>query len=207
MTRLAGVALASKAAGYVAQRYLKGDPEPREVKWSFLIGCNMAYRRSVLELAGMFDPLFWPGEEMIAAFKATQAGHKLVFHPLAYLYHYPRASLGRFLKQIYGYGATRIRLIRAGVEFEASTIVPAAWVASLVVLTALLPWCDVCRYLLLINLALYVMADAWVTAIKALETRRVADLLIFFLIPLMHLSYGMAEWMELAFPGRDLSEK
>ncbi|MBI2437219.1 MAG: glycosyltransferase family 2 protein, partial [Lentisphaerae bacterium] len=42
MARLAGSALASKAAGYVAERYLAGDPQPRAIRWSGLIGCNMA---------------------------------------------------------------------------------------------------------------------------------------------------------------------
>ena len=230
MGRLAGVVLASKAAGYVSERYLAGASGPREAKWSRLIGCNMAYRRTVLESIGLFDPAFWPGEEMIAAYRATQAGHKLVFHPEATLHHYPRASLGRFVKQIYGYGATRVRLFRAGVEFEPTTIVPAVWVLSLVLLgvgcllplfvRAALPWLGGalggdggaspffrwCLGLLGLDLALYALADAAIALAKFMETRRAVDLLIVFLIPVMHLTYGIAEWVELFRPGKDLSE-
>ena len=45
--RLAGLALSSGAAGYVAERYLKGGSKPREVDWDRIIGCNAAYRKSV----------------------------------------------------------------------------------------------------------------------------------------------------------------
>lgn len=206
MARLAGSALASKAAGYVAERYLAGDPQPREIKWSGLIGCNMAYRREVLERLGGFDPAFWPGEEMIAAFRATRLlGYKLIFQPGAILHHYPRGSFGRFCRQIYTYGATRIRLIRSGVELELSTIIPAVGLLAvgLLVLGALC--CRGAGYLLLSGGAFYCLADIYFTLAKYCATRRKVDLLIFFLIPVMHLTYGLAEWVELFRPGKDFS--
>ena len=123
VSRLAGSALSSWAAGYVAERYSHAG-ETRRVKWSRLIGCNMAYRKTVLMAIGGFDPGFWPGEEMKAAFLATRAGQILVFQPLARLYHYPRQSFALFMRQMYGYGATRIRLMRAGVEPELTSLVP-----------------------------------------------------------------------------------
>ena len=207
MARLAGVALSSKAAGYVSERYVKGKPVPRPAAWSRLIGCNMAFRRDVLADLGGFPADFWPGEEMITSFRATQKGHKLIFHPDAYVYHYPRHSVRRFWKQMHGYGATRIRLIRAGTEIEPTTLVPGAWVLSLLVLIVaafFTPWA---WWLLALDLALYALADAWITWSKFLETRRAVDLLIFFVIPVMHLSYGIAEWTELLRPNKDLSEK
>lgn len=207
MARLAGVALSSKAAGYVSERYLKGQPAPRPAAWSRLIGCNMAFRRDVLADLGGFPSDFWPGEEMITSFRATRKGYKLIFHPDAYVYHYPRHSVRRFWKQMHGYGATRIRLIRAGTEIEPTTLVPGMWVLSLLVLgvaALFTPWA---LWLLAADLALYALADAWITWSKFLETRRVVDLLIFFMIPVMHLSYGIAEWTELLRPNKDLSEK
>ncbi len=207
MARLAAVALSSKAAGYVADRYLKGSAEPRRIRWSQIIGCNMVYRRPVLESLGGFDPGFWPGEEMIAAYRAGRAGHGLMFHPEAYVYHYPRTSLGRFWKQMHGYGATRIRLLRARVHFEPTTVVPGLWVASLVALGIGALFSKLFLFLLALDLALYLAADAWITLDKFAETKRPVDLLVFFLIPVMHLSYGIAEWVEFFRPNRDLSEK
>jgi cellulose synthase/poly-beta-1,6-N-acetylglucosamine synthase-like glycosyltransferase len=123
--RLAGLALASPAAGYVAARYRVAGSAPVAIGWSKIIGCNMCYRRNVLETLGGFDPAFWPGEEMIAAFRVQQGGSRLLFYAAAWVYHYPRQSFRRFWRQIHGYGATRVRLCRGGVEIEPTTFVPA----------------------------------------------------------------------------------
>ncbi len=205
MARLAGLTLASKAAGYVAARYTAGHPDNFDAKWSNLIGCNMAFRKDVLAALGGFDVAFWPGEEMLAAFRATQAGHTLVFVPRAALQHFPRATFAGFLRQMYGYGATRIRLIRAGVENEWTTLVPAAWVASLVVLGLAALVTKWALWLLGLNLAFYLLAAFAIMLIKLRETKRVGDALLFFLIPCMHLAYGWAEWVEYFRPNADLS--
>jgi cellulose synthase/poly-beta-1,6-N-acetylglucosamine synthase-like glycosyltransferase len=207
LAHLAGVALASKAAGYVSGRYLQGHPEPRRITWSRIIGCNMAYRRRVLEEIGAFDPTFWPGEEMIASFRAMKNGHVLMFNPQAYVYHYPRESLSRFWKQIHGYGATRIRLLRGGCDFEPTTLVPGVWVLSLLVLGVGALFSKIFLWLLMLDLVLYFFADLWITLSKFRETRRRIDLLLIFLVPVLHLSYGIAEWAELFRPNKDLSEK
>lgn len=207
MARLAGVALASKAAGYVAERYLKAKDPMRHAKWSLIIGCNMAFRRTVLNELGGFNPAFWPGEEMIASFAAARRGYVMVFHSDAWVYHYPRQSLTRFCRQMYGYGATRIRLFRGGVEFEPTTIVPALWVLSLFVLGLGTLFSKLSFQLLLLNLALYALAAVAITLHKFAETRRPFDLLMVFIIPVMHVVYGMAEWAELLLPDYDLSEQ
>lgn len=204
--RLAGLALSSPAAGYVAWRYRADHPDPIPIKWSKIIGCNMAYRRTVLDEIGGFDPAFWPGEEMIASFRTQQRGHRLVFQPAAYVYHYPRQSFRRFWKQIHGYGATRIRLFRGGVEIEPTTMVPAAWVASLVVLGAAAVFWPIARCLLALDVALYLLVDLLVTLLMLRSTRQGRDLLLFFVIPVMHLSYGVGSWVEFFRPNKDLSE-
>lgn len=206
VARLAGLALASPAAGYVAWRYRADHPEAIPIKWSKIIGCNMAYRREALDGVGGFDPGFWPGEEMIASFRTEQGGHRLMFHPAAWVYHYPRQSIARFWKQIYGYGATRIRLFRGGVEIECSTMVPALWVASLVVLAAGgLLWRPL-WWLLAIDVALYAAMSLAVTLMMVASTKQARDLLLFFVIPVMHLSYGIGSWVEFVRPNKDLSE-
>lgn len=207
MTRLAGVALSSAAAGYVSERYLKGQSGLRQIGWSRIIGCNMVYRKKVIEEIGAFDPSFWPGEEMLAAFRTEKLGHTLLFNSEACVYHYPRQSLTRFWKQIWGYGATRIRLVRAGTEFEPTTVVPGVWVLSLLVLGVGAVFSKWFLILLILDLVAYALADFWITLAKVAETKRKADLLLFFLVPVLHLSYGLAEWTELLRPNKDLSEK
>ncbi len=205
--RLAGLALSSRAAGYVAARYQGSQDEPRQIKWSGIIGCNMVYRKNIFHEMGQFDPEFWPGEEMIAAHRTQRLGYKIIFVPRAYAYHYPRQNLTRFAKQIVGYGATRIRLIRAGVEFEWSTIVPMVWVLSLLILGIGAFFSIWLLWLLLLNLGMYALVDAAITLEMAAKSGKVRDLWLFLLIPLMHGCYGMGEWIELFTPNRDLSEK
>ncbi len=207
MPRLAGMTLASKATGYVSHRYLFASHEPLDVRWSRIIGCNMAFRKSLLELVGGFDPRYGPGDDLLAAAKLTRRGYKLVFHPRASLYHYPRSSFVRFCKQIFGYGATRVRLVRAGTEIELTTLVPGLWVLSLLVLGAGALCSKICLWLLVLDLVLYFFVDLWITLTKVAETKRKIDLLMFFLVPVLHLSYGLAEWTELFRPNKDLSEK
>lgn len=204
--RLAGLALTSRAAGYVSERYRIGNAAVREIGWSRIIGCNAAYRKSVFQQMGGFPPEFYPGEEMIAAWRTQQLGHTLLFIPAAWVYHYPRQSVKRFWRQVWGYGATRIRLKRAGTGFEWTTLVPAVWVLSLLVLGISARFSDLCSVLLRLNLELYALMALAVSLETAVQTRRIRDLLVFFMIPVMHLSYGLAEWFEFFRPNRDLSE-
>lgn len=208
LARLAGWALASRAAGYVAERYLAAGSAPRPVKWSRLIGCNMAYRREVLEEINGFDPRFWPGEEMIAAYIATvRKGRTLIFQPQAVLYHYPRTTYPGFLRQMFGYGATRIRLIRGGTDIEPATLAPMFLFAAFVVLGIGAFFSKILLALLLALAAAYFLFDVLCACLKWRAEKKPAALLIFLMIPGMHLSYGLAQWIELVRPGRDLSVK
>jgi cellulose synthase/poly-beta-1,6-N-acetylglucosamine synthase-like glycosyltransferase len=204
--RLAGLALTSRAAGYVAERYRIGHSAVREITWSRIIGCNAAYRKTVFQQMGGFPPEFYPGEEMIAAWRTQQLGHKLFFIPAAWVYHHPRQSVKRFWRQMWGYGATRIRLKRAGTALEWTTLIPAAWVLSLAVLGVATPFCGFCAVLLTLDLAFYALMAAAVALETTVQTRRLSDLLLFFMIPVMHLSYGLAEWFEFFSPDRDFGE-
>jgi cellulose synthase/poly-beta-1,6-N-acetylglucosamine synthase-like glycosyltransferase len=202
--RLAGLTLSSPAAGYVAWRYRHGTNNLLPIKWSKIIGCNMAYRKSVLTEIDGFDPAFWPGEEMIASFRTQQKGYQLIFHSAAWAYHYPRQTLGRFWRQIFGYGATRIRLIRAGVECEPTTLVPVLLVLLLVLgLTGSL-FSPLLAYATALFVSTYLLAALGIAILMTRESGQIKDLLIFFLIPILHLSYGIAGWVELIRPNRDL---
>lgn len=204
--RLAGLALSSPAAGYVSARYRAQDSQPAVINWSKIIGCNMCYRRETLEELGGFDPAFWPGEEMIASFRVQERGHRLLFYAAAWVYHYPRQSFTRFWKQIHGYGATRVRLCRGGVEIEPTTFVPALWVLSLATLGVGAIFSARAECLLLVDLALYGLMDVLVTFLMVKESKRARDLLLLFVVPMMHLAYGIGSWVEFLRPNKDLSE-
>lgn len=207
LARLAGQALSSRAAGNVSERYLKGSVAPRAIKWSGIIGCNMLFRRSIFEKLGGFDPEFYPGEEMLASFRVSQLGHTLIFNPNAPVYHYPKQTFRGFWRQIFRYGATRIRLIRAGVEIEIGPLVPGLWVLSLVVLGIGSFFSFWVGCLLVLELVLYSIVIGWFTIDMIIRSRKLIDSLLFFMQPFMHLSYGLGIWSEMFRPGRDLGDQ
>lgn len=205
--QLAGLALSSRAAGYVARRYRQNRPEAYAVGWEHIIGCNAAYRRTAFDQMGGFPPDFYPGEEMIAAFRTERAGWGLVFAPAAWVKHYPRQSLGRFWRQMWGYGATRIRLLRGGVTFNPWPLVPGVWIGTTAVLVVLAFGSAWAGILLVLELGLYALMALGITLRMALRTRRWGAAGLLALIPLMHVAYGLAEWAELIRPGRDFGER
>ena len=85
-------------------------------------------------------------------------------------------------------------------------MIPAIWVASLVVLGLLSLWFAWARWLLLLDVGAYVVSDVLLTLDMVRQTKKVKDLLLVFVIPVMHLSYGVASWREVFRPGTDLSE-
>jgi len=86
--RLAGLVLSSRAAGYVAERYRQNRAGSYSIDWDRVIGCNAVYRREAFAQMGGFPLDFYPGEEMIAAFRTEEAGWKLMFIPAAWVKHY-----------------------------------------------------------------------------------------------------------------------
>ena len=68
--------------------------EQVEVDW--LLGCNMSFRRTVLELVGGFDPgytLTNTREDIDLSFRVKRAGWRVVFNPAMAVVHYsPRTS-------------------------------------------------------------------------------------------------------------------
>ena len=183
MARLAGLALSSGATGYVAERYKQNVSPVRPIKWSNIIGCNMAIRRCLLEEVGGFNPFFEAGDEMFISHAISKRGHRIVFASEARAYHYPRATLRGFIRQIYGYGDTRVRLIRNGVEVEAATLIPALLVLSVVVLTVTSLVLPQAGLLLGVELAVYMLGVAIVVGGIVVKTRRACDCSCCFLCP------------------------
>lgn len=205
--RLAGLALSSRAAGYVAERYRRNRDAVYAIDWDRVIGCNAAYRREAFAQMGGFPPDFYPGEEMIAAFRTERAGWKLVFIPAAWVKHYPRQSLVRFWRQMWSYGATRIRLLRGGVSFNPLPLIPGLWVGGTAALAALAPFFGWAFALLAADVGLYAFLALGVAAETVARTRRGGDGWLVAMIPWMHVAYGLAEWAEFFRPGVDFSEK
>jgi hypothetical protein len=68
-------------------------------------GCNMAFRRSVLEAVNGFDPQFRKaGDDVDLCWRLQQAGYWITFAPGAMVWHHRRATPRAYLRQQSGYG-------------------------------------------------------------------------------------------------------
>jgi len=96
----------------IVEEYAKMDQESaiKSVFPPFLITCNAAYRRDVLEIVGGFDPYFRNGGDNDMGIRVTWKGYKLKYAPDAIVYHKHRTTFMGFIKQQYAYGTGCSRL-------------------------------------------------------------------------------------------------
>lgn len=74
-------------------------------------GCNMAFRKSVLEQVGGFDEDFRiAGDDVDICWKVQEAGGTIGFSPSAVVWHHRRNSLPAYLKQQFNYGRAEAML-------------------------------------------------------------------------------------------------
>ena len=68
-------------------------------------GCNMAFRKSVLETIGGFDPQFRvAGDDVDVCWRVQEAGFEIGFNPGAMVWHHRRQGIRTYWKQQVGYG-------------------------------------------------------------------------------------------------------
>jgi GT2 family glycosyltransferase len=76
-------------------------------------GCNMAFRKSALEEIGGFDERFRvAGDDVDVCWRLQESGRTLGFSAGAVVMHRRRDSVGRYLRQQYGYGEAEALLER-----------------------------------------------------------------------------------------------
>lgn len=80
---------------------------------------------------------------------------------------------------------------------------PACWVFSLLLLSISAVFHGFFALLLALDITAYALMAGVITVITFRETKKPTDLLLFLVIPIMHLSYGLAEWFEFFCPDRD----
>lgn len=77
----------------------------------FAAGCNSAYRKSVLEDIGGFNPGFYDGgEDIEISRRLRQKGFPIDYIPELTVFHKPRATLHEYLKWNIGVGVTKFNI-------------------------------------------------------------------------------------------------
>ncbi|MBU6400964.1 MAG: glycosyltransferase [Verrucomicrobia bacterium] len=105
-----GPNLAPPSDGAIAQCVAHAPGGPTHVLLSdreaeHIPGCNMAFRKSCLEVIGGFDPQFRvAGDDVDVCWRLQQQGWKLGFSAAAIVWHHRRSSVRTYLRQQRGYG-------------------------------------------------------------------------------------------------------
>jgi O-antigen biosynthesis protein len=90
-------------------------------------GCNMAFTREALEQLGGFDPIYTvAGDDVDFCWRVLDRDWQIGFHPAALVWHHPRAAVGAYLRQQWGYGASEA-LVQARHPDRFSMVGAARW--------------------------------------------------------------------------------
>jgi glycosyltransferase involved in cell wall biosynthesis len=70
-------------------------------------GCNMAFTREALMELGGFDPIYMvAGDDVDFCWRVLDHDWEIGFNPAALVWHHPRSTIGGYLRQQWGYGAS-----------------------------------------------------------------------------------------------------
>ncbi len=74
-------------------------------------GCNMTFRKSVLQSIGGFDPIFTAaGDDVDICWRLIESGCRIGFNPAAVVWHHRRSSVKGYWRQQVGYGLSECLL-------------------------------------------------------------------------------------------------
>jgi len=91
------------SAGSIHGRLLKKIKEVKSIP-----GCNVIYRKNVLDKVMPMDKSLVEAEDYVMNQKIRQLGYRLVYTPDTIVWHYRRPSPKKFLKQMYRYAIGRL---------------------------------------------------------------------------------------------------
>jgi len=152
-----------------------------------------AYRREVFEQVGTFHEALVRNQDDEFNHRVTEAGFRILLDPAIRSHYAVRASFGKLYRQYHQYGYWKVfvnrlhRTVTTGRQ-----LVPAAWVAGLVLGPALglvWPWA---AWTTIAGVLCYLAAAAW-SAWRAAE--RVVDApRVLYAFLTLHLAYGLGYW-------------
>lgn len=103
-------------------------------------GCNMAFTREALDQLGGFDPVYMvAGDDVDFCWRVLDRDWEIGFHPAAFVWHHPRAAVGAYLRQQWGYGRSEA-LVQARHPDRFSMVGAARWRGRIYSAAPLRPW-------------------------------------------------------------------
>ncbi len=115
---IGGPNIGPRGDGWVAECVANAPGGPTQVlltdtQAEHIPGCNMAFRRGVLEALGGFDPQFRvAGDDVDVCWRIRQRGWTIGFSAAAFVWHHRRNSVRGYWRQQVGYGRAEALLER-----------------------------------------------------------------------------------------------
>lgn len=153
-----------------------------------------AFRPDVFRRIGLFDESLRRNQDDEFNLRLRLAGGRIVLDPAIRIFYVPRGTFLRLFKQYYEYGRWKAPVMRKhGRATSLRSLVPGAFVASLVVLALLAPWFQAALVLLAAEVAAYVVA-ALAFGLRCVRRRGESWRLLARVVavfPTLHLAHGL----------------
>lgn len=151
-------------------------------------GC---YSREVLDHIGYFDEELVRNQDDELNFRLVKNHYKILLSPRIKSYYYSRSSLKKLWKQYYQYGFWKVRVMQKhGGIASIRHIVPAVFVITNILGIVLGIFYKWILYLWILEVILYLIGDV-VFSLKLIKSNRKIWKYIFFIFPILHISYGV----------------
>jgi hypothetical protein len=152
-----------------------------------------AFRRSLVERIGNFDETLLTNEDYEFNTRIRHAGGKIWFDPAIKSEYIARQSLSDLARQYWRYGYWKVKMLKRFPESFRWRQLAGIFVVSFPVLALLGIWFLWARWLLLVEIVVYLLALIWVGLQLAVKHR---DITLLWGVPLaiatMHFSWGTA---------------
>lgn len=156
-------------------------------------GC---YRRDVFDRFGGFDEELVRDQDDEFNLRILKGGGRLLLVPAVVSYYYARDSLKKVWSMFFQYGYFKPLVVRKlGGVMTVRQLVPALFIAGVVVAGLLAPWLGVARGIAAFGLACYAAADLVAAAGVAGRLGLRVGLAASAVFPVVHVAYGLGYWL------------
>ncbi|MFZ5800907.1 MAG: glycosyltransferase [Candidatus Omnitrophota bacterium] len=163
------------------------------------MGCNMAFRREVLNKVGLFNEAIAPGEETDLVHRIEKSGFLIGHSSDAFVWHRAIDNLKGFAKMIFKRGFARVEVIRNhGKYSELIYLLPALTVLSAALLSVWAIFSKAAFFILITLAAVYLLLVLSSSVVAFILYKNVK---VLFLVPglliLQHTLHGLGFWAGL----------
>jgi len=150
-----------------------------------------AYRKELFDELGYFEENFAISEDAEMNWRIRQAGYKIWYSPDIFTYYFARASIKKFIKQMFRYGILRVNVLKKHSDaIKILHLVPPVFVITLISLLIITINNHALSFLLYTFLGLYFFVNI-ISVIKKIGIKKILEVPIFSIIIFaMHFAWG-----------------